>query len=84
MASACFAPSPFGPRHEKSREASKLIQAGGGAAVTGEADLIIRLGYWLGSVAARDAAGSSARAMVLAGLGAAERSYELVTVLLAR
>jgi 3-deoxy-D-manno-octulosonic-acid transferase len=78
------APVLFGPRHGKSREASKLIQAGGGAAVTGEADLVIRLGYWLGSVAGRDAAGSAARTMVQMGLGAAERSYELVTALLAR
>jgi 3-deoxy-D-manno-octulosonic-acid transferase len=78
------APVVFGPRHQKSREATKLVQAGGGAEITGEADLTIRLGYWLGSVPARDAAGSSARAMVEAGLGAAERSYELVTALLRR
>ena len=78
------APVLFGPRHEKSREAAKLVQAGGGAVVTGVADLTIRLGYWLGSVPARDAAGSLARAMVQDGLGAAERSYELVTALLRR
>ncbi|HEX9084323.1 MAG TPA: glycosyltransferase N-terminal domain-containing protein [Gemmatimonadaceae bacterium] len=78
------APVLFGPRHEKSREAAKLVQAGGGAVVTGVPDLTIRLGDWLGSVPARDAAGSSARAMVQDGLGAAERSYELVTALLAR
>ena len=78
------APVVFGPRHEKSREATKLVQAGGGAAITGVADLTIRLGYWLGSVPARDAAGSSARAMVRDGLGAAERSFQLVTALLPR
>jgi 3-deoxy-D-manno-octulosonic-acid transferase len=78
------APVMFGPRHEKSREAAKLVQAGGGAVITGVADLTIRLGYWLGSVPARDAAGASARAMVRDGLGAAERSYDLVTALLAR
>jgi 3-deoxy-D-manno-octulosonic-acid transferase len=78
------APVLFGPRHEKSREAAKLVQAGGGAVVTGVADLTIRLGYWLGSVPARDAAGASARAMVQTSLGAAERSYELVMALLAR
>jgi 3-deoxy-D-manno-octulosonic-acid transferase len=78
------APVVFGPRHEKSREAAKLVQAGGGAVVTGVADLTIRLGYWLGSVPARDAAGASARAMVQDGLGAAERSYELVMALLAQ
>jgi 3-deoxy-D-manno-octulosonic-acid transferase len=78
------APVLFGPRNEKSREAEKLVQAGGGAVITGDADLAIRLGYWLGSTTARDAAGFSARAMVQDGLGAAERSYQLVTALLAR
>jgi 3-deoxy-D-manno-octulosonic-acid transferase len=78
------APVLFGPRHEKSREAAKLAQAGGGAVVTGQIDLSIRLRDWLGSIGARDAAGSSARAMVQNGVGAAERSFELVTALLRR
>jgi 3-deoxy-D-manno-octulosonic-acid transferase len=78
------APVLFGPRHQKSREAAKLIAAGGGAVVTGVADLTIRLGDWLGSPAARDAGGAAARAMVQTSLGAAERSYELVMALLAR
>jgi 3-deoxy-D-manno-octulosonic-acid transferase len=78
------APVLFGPRHAKSREAAKLIQAGGGAAVTEAADLTIRLGDWLGSIPARDAAGALARAMVQDGLGAAERSYDLVMALLGR
>jgi 3-deoxy-D-manno-octulosonic-acid transferase len=78
------APVLFGPKNEKSREAAKLVEAGGGAAVTGVADLTIRLGYWLGSLAARDAAGGAARTVVQQGLGAAVRSFELVTALLAR
>ncbi|HKO01684.1 MAG TPA: hypothetical protein VJ032_08330, partial [Thermoanaerobaculia bacterium] len=78
------APVLFGPRNEKSREALKLVEAGGGAVVTGSADLAIRLGDWLGSIAARDAAGAAARAMVQNGLGAAERSFALVTDLLNR
>jgi 3-deoxy-D-manno-octulosonic-acid transferase len=78
------APVLFGPKNEKSREAAKLVEAGGGAVVTGVPDLMIRLGYWLGSVTARDAAGSAARAMVQQELGAAVRSFELVTALLAR
>jgi len=78
------APVLFGPKNEKSREAAKLVEAGGGAVVTGVPDLTIRLGYWLGSVAARDAAGSAARTMVQHGLGAAVRSFDLVTALLAR
>jgi 3-deoxy-D-manno-octulosonic-acid transferase len=78
------APVLFGPKNEKSREAAKLVEAGGGAVVTGVPDLTIRLGYWLGSVTARDAAGAAARTVVQQGLGAAVRSFELVTALLAR
>jgi 3-deoxy-D-manno-octulosonic-acid transferase len=78
------APVLFGPRNDKSRDAAKLIEAGGGAAVTADADLSLRLADWLGSVAARDAAGASARAMVQSGLGAAERSFALVSALLPR
>lgn len=76
------APVLFGPRHEKSRDAARLIEAGGGAAITGVVDLSFRLAEWLGSVPARDGAGASARAMVESGLGAAERSFALVTSLL--
>jgi 3-deoxy-D-manno-octulosonic-acid transferase len=78
------APVLFGPRIEKSRDAAKLIEAGGGAVVTAVADLSLRLADWLGSVPARDTAGFSARAMVESGLGAAERSFALVSALLAR
>jgi 3-deoxy-D-manno-octulosonic-acid transferase len=78
------APVLFGPRHEKSRDARKLIEAGGGAAVTGVADLSLRLSDWLGSLPARDVAGGAARAMVQAGSGAAERSFALVSALLGR
>ncbi|MDP9200305.1 MAG: hypothetical protein M3P26_00010 [Gemmatimonadota bacterium] len=77
-------PVLYGPRNEKSRDAARLIEASGGAVVTGAADLSLRLADWLGSVPARDAAGASARAMVQSGLGAAERSFALVTALLAR
>jgi 3-deoxy-D-manno-octulosonic-acid transferase len=78
------APVLFGPRNEKSRDAALLVAAGGGAVVTAVADLSLRLAEWLGSVPARDAAGASARAMVQSGLGAAERSFALVSALLAR
>ncbi len=77
------APVLFGPRNEKSRDAARLIEAGGGAQVTGAVDLSFRLAEWLGSVPARDAAGALARDMVERGLGAAERSFALVTSLLA-
>lgn len=78
------APVLFGPRNETSRDAARLIDANGGAVVTAAADLSLRLAEWLGSVPARDAAGSSARTMVQNGLGAAERSFALVSALLAR
>ena len=78
------APVLFGPRYDKSRDAVRLIAASGGASVKGEPDLAIRLGDWLGSTTARDSAGAAARAMVQDGLGAAERSYQLVSTLLPR
>ncbi len=78
------APVLFGPRHDKSRDAAKLIESGGGAVVTGDTDLSIRLNDWLGSVPARDAAGEAARSTVESGIGAAERSFALVSALLDR
>ncbi|MGH7652610.1 MAG: 3-deoxy-D-manno-octulosonic acid transferase [Gemmatimonadaceae bacterium] len=77
-------PVLFGPRHENSRDAVKLVAAGGGASVSGEADLTLRLREWLGSLPARDAAGAAARSMVQDGTGAAERSFALVSALLDR
>ena len=76
------APVLFGPLYQKSRDALKLLAAAGGASVNGEVDLSIRLADWLGSVAARDAAGTAAKVMVQNELGAAERSYQLVMTLL--
>ena len=78
------APVLFGPRYDKSRDAVRLIAAGGGATVKSEIDLSIRLADWLGSLPARDTAGAAAKAMVQEGLGAAERSYQLVATLLPR
>jgi 3-deoxy-D-manno-octulosonic-acid transferase len=77
-------PVLFGPRNDKSRDAALLIAAGGGAEISEVADLSLRLAEWLGSVPARDAAGAAARAMVQTGLGAAERSFALVSALLLR
>jgi len=78
------APVLFGPRTERSRDPAKLIECGGGAMVTGDTDLSLRLADWLGSLPARDIAGAAARGMVESELGAAERSFALVTALLAR
>jgi 3-deoxy-D-manno-octulosonic-acid transferase len=78
------APVLFGPRHERSRDPAKLTKAGGGATVTGPVDLTIRLADWLGYAASRDVAGTAARNVVREGLGAAERSFDLVKALLNR
>src|SRR4029078_5629087 len=58
------APVLFGPRNERSREASRLVAAGGGASIKGDADLSIRLDDWLGSPPSRELAGTSARRFV--------------------
>ncbi|HXT14599.1 MAG TPA: glycosyltransferase N-terminal domain-containing protein [Gemmatimonadaceae bacterium] len=75
-------PVLFGPKHENSRDASLLAQRGGGAAVSDESDLAKRLRQWLGDVVSRREAGDYARALVRSGIGAAERSFELVDRLL--
>jgi 3-deoxy-D-manno-octulosonic-acid transferase len=75
-------PVVFGPRHENSRDAALLAQRGGGAAVSTEADLARRLRAWTLDTRARREAGDYARALVRSGVGAAERSFELVDRLL--
>ncbi|HWL40775.1 MAG TPA: glycosyltransferase N-terminal domain-containing protein [Gemmatimonadaceae bacterium] len=77
-------PVLFGPRHGNSRDASVLIACGGGFAVGGTPELVWNLDMLLGSEKARDAAGVAARSMVQSGVGAAERSFQLVTELLDR
>jgi 3-deoxy-D-manno-octulosonic-acid transferase len=72
------APVLFGPRHDNSRDASLLAQRGGGAATPTESDLTRRLRLWTTDLSARREAGDYARALVRSGVGAAERSFELV------
>jgi 3-deoxy-D-manno-octulosonic-acid transferase len=76
------APVLFGPKHENSRDAALLAQRGGGASVSNEADLVRRVRAWMSNTQARREAGDYARALVRSGLGAAERSFELVNRLL--
>jgi 3-deoxy-D-manno-octulosonic-acid transferase len=76
------APVLFGPRHDNSRDATLLEQRGGGVAVSGATDLARRLRGWVSDAAARREAGNYARALVRSGVGAAERSFELVERLL--
>ena len=76
------APVAFGPRHSNSRDAIMLARSRGGDAVATVDETIEVLEQWLGDPAARDVAGANARAFVQRGLGAGERSYELVMRLL--
>jgi 3-deoxy-D-manno-octulosonic-acid transferase len=72
------APVLFGPRGDNSRDATLLAQRGGGALVSTEAELCRRLRVWTTDVVARREAGNYARALVRSGVGAAERSFELI------
>ncbi|HSQ31655.1 MAG TPA: glycosyltransferase N-terminal domain-containing protein [Gemmatimonadaceae bacterium] len=76
------APVVFGPRYEASRDAALLVQRGGGASASTESDLTRRLRFWVTDTASRREAGDYARALVRSGVGAADRSYELVERLL--
>jgi 3-deoxy-D-manno-octulosonic-acid transferase len=76
------APVLFGPRHHASRDAGLLLDADGAVSAASAADLERTLDHWLTEPDARVAAGHSARAVVHRGLGAAERSWQLVEALL--
>lgn len=77
-------PVLFGPLHGKSREAAALLRCGGGRVTPGGAELARQLSELFVSRELRESSGAAARALVEGGLGAAERSYELVTELLGR
>jgi 3-deoxy-D-manno-octulosonic-acid transferase len=76
-------PVAFGPRHANSRDAVMLHRSRGGDSVATTDETIEVLQLWLSDPAARERAGTAARALVQRGLGAGERSYELVMELLA-
>jgi 3-deoxy-D-manno-octulosonic-acid transferase len=76
------APVLFGPRHSASRDAALLLGCGGGFGVSSAGEIATRTLTLLTDPAARAAAGSRARELVQAGLGAADRSAELVGKLL--
>ncbi|MEP6495642.1 MAG: glycosyltransferase N-terminal domain-containing protein [bacterium] len=75
-------PVIFGPQHDGSRDAALLAQRGGGVSIANEGDLCRRLRLWITDTGARREAGDYARALVRSGIGAAERSFELVDRLL--
>jgi 3-deoxy-D-manno-octulosonic-acid transferase len=78
------APVIFGPHHTRSRDAQLLLAAGGARGVPTRLALERALMEWLNDDRTRRGAGTAARTVVEQGLGAAERSYELVTELLDR
>ena len=75
-------PVVFGPRHANSRDAGLLIEARAAATASDATSLDAMLEMWLDDEAARRSAGDAAREIVRAGLGAAERSFELVAALM--
>jgi 3-deoxy-D-manno-octulosonic-acid transferase len=68
----------FGPRWQSSHDAGLLLARSGGAGAADARALSDVLTRWLDNQTARAAAGAAARAVVDTGLGAAERSLELV------
>jgi 3-deoxy-D-manno-octulosonic-acid transferase len=76
------APVLFGPRHGGARDARLLLDADAALAVDDDGALERALARWLEATDERSAAGRAARDVVHAGLGAAERSYALVSELL--
>jgi 3-deoxy-D-manno-octulosonic-acid transferase len=76
------APVLFGPRHSGSRDARLLLDADGALSVEDSDAMERGLERWIGSQAERVEAGRAAKEVVHRGLGAAERSYALVTELL--
>ncbi|MDQ6716784.1 MAG: hypothetical protein M3Z17_00385 [Gemmatimonadota bacterium] len=77
-------PVLFGPHHAASPDALPLVVAGGGVEAGNEAAVAATLLRWLESEAERESAGENAKTFVKRGLGAAERSYSLVSDLLDR
>jgi 3-deoxy-D-manno-octulosonic-acid transferase len=75
-------PVLFGPRYTASRDARLLLAGGGGVSASDSQAIARQLVVWLGDDADRSEAGSRARALVRAGLGAARRSFDLVARLL--
>lgn len=76
------APVLFGPRWRMSRDAALLLQARGAATTENPSTMATQLREWLTSADARRAAGDRARDIVRTGVGAAHRTFTLVSRLL--
>jgi 3-deoxy-D-manno-octulosonic-acid transferase len=77
-------PVIFGPRHEGSRDAGLLLEAGGARSAHNASGIIETLGGWLEHPEIRRNAGAAAQRVVEANAGATDRSVALVESLLSR
>jgi 3-deoxy-D-manno-octulosonic-acid transferase len=77
------APVLIGPRHTDNRDAGLLVSGGGAVRCAGPGDISARLQVWFNNTAVLGKASASARRVVEAGIGAADRSTELLEHLLA-
>lgn len=75
-------PVAFGPRHDNSRDAGLLLEAGGASAASTGRALGEAFRRWRASALLRAHAGARARAVVEEGLGADQRAWDLVRALL--
>ncbi|MEP7382966.1 MAG: glycosyltransferase N-terminal domain-containing protein [Gemmatimonadota bacterium] len=76
------APVIVGPRVMNARDAELLIEAGGATSVRDVESATAQLLQWFRDEDARSRAGASARSLVERGIGAADRSFDLVASLL--
>ena len=72
------APVLIGPRHMDNRDARLLVAGGGAMRCPGPGDISARLLAWFRNPGVHERASRGARRVVEAGLGAADRSLELV------
>jgi 3-deoxy-D-manno-octulosonic-acid transferase len=71
-------PVAFGPRWQHSRDAELLVDAGAGVSVSNRNEMARVWDGWLRDETARAALGQRARMLVEAGLGAAQRTAEML------
>ena len=75
-------PVLMGPMHTDNRDAKLLVSGGGAVRCPGPGDITARLLVWFSNPGVHKRASLSARRVVESGLGAAEKSVELVESLL--
>ena len=78
------APVLIGPMHSDNRDARLLVAGGGALRCPGPGDISARLLAWFRNPAVHQRASAGARRVVEAGVGAADRSLELVESLFHR